>query len=278
VPAAPTLLARYFANDLAQLGERLVLALDDVHLLKEPAIFDLLAELLRHPQACLHLVLIGRRDPPLPIATLRGRGEVAEIRARDLQFTAPETRRLLGHILGRDVDDATATEWTARTEGWVTALRLVALSLMQRYDGAAPALAALDRPRYVQEYLLADVLARLPAERRTWLLRTALLERFCAPLCEAICLDGQGCAELTGVAFIRWLQEDNLFLVSTTCFATCCANCLWSSAARPRSRPFSAARRPGSPKTGCSTRPSSTRRRPATTLWPRNWWSRGVTR
>ena len=86
-------------NDLQQITDRFILALDDIHLVRQQAIFDLLAELLRHPLPSMHLVLIGRRDPPLPIASLRARGQVTEIRARDLQFTPSETAHLLGQML-----------------------------------------------------------------------------------------------------------------------------------------------------------------------------------
>ena len=97
-PAAPSAstVARYLMNDLQQLTDRFILALDDIHLVKQQAIFDLLAELLRHPLPSMHLVLIGRRDPPLPIASLRARGQVTEIRARDLQFTPSETAHCWG--------------------------------------------------------------------------------------------------------------------------------------------------------------------------------------
>jgi LuxR family transcriptional regulator, maltose regulon positive regulatory protein len=214
VPPAPSVIARYLADDLEQTGSRLTLALDDIHSVRDPAIFDLLAELLRHPLPSLHLLLIGRRDPPLPVAAFRARGEVVEIRARDLQFTPAETARLLGQMLGREVDDATATLWTERTEGWVTALRLAALALLQRY-GEELKLAAFASPHFVQEYLLADVLAHLPAATRSWLLKTAILDRFCAPLCEAVCGDKTECASgMSGKTFLRWLREENLFLVS----------------------------------------------------------------
>lgn len=213
VPPSASTIARYLANDLEQTGARFTLALDDAHLLRDPGIFDLLAELLRYPLPSLHLVLIGRRDPPLPVATLRGRGQVVEIRARDLQFTVPETASLLMRMLGRDVDAAMAARWTERTEGWVTALRLVALSLLQRHDADDLGPDAASSPRFVQEYLLADVLAHLPEATRGWLLRTAALDRFCAPLCDAVCAANSGHDTLNGRAFIRWLQVDNLFLV-----------------------------------------------------------------
>ena len=215
VPPGPTAIARYLAHDLERTGERLTLALDDIHAVRDPAIFDLLGELLRHPLPWLHLLIVGRRDPPLPIAMLRARGQVVEIRAHELQFTPAETARLLGATLGRDIDDATAALWTERTEGWVTALRLAALALLQRNRGEDLSADVLASPQFVQEYLLADVVGRLSETTRTWLLRTSILDRFCAPLCEAVCQDETDATEeMSGKAFVRWLRDENLFLVS----------------------------------------------------------------
>jgi len=131
LPTAPVL-ARHLLNDVEQIGERFILALDDVHLIGEQAVLDFLSELLRHPSPSMSLVLIGRRDPGLPIASLRAHRQVTEIRAGDLRFTPEEAARLLGQVLRCEIDSATATEWAERTEGWVTGLLLAALSLRHR--------------------------------------------------------------------------------------------------------------------------------------------------
>ncbi len=218
-PAAPaaSTVARYLMNDLQQVTDRFILALDDIHLVRHQAIFDLLAELLRHPLPSMHLVLIGRRDPPLPIASLRARGQVTEIRARDLQFTPSETAHLLGQMLDRDIDDQIAAEWTEKTEGWVTALQLAALSLHHRDRTDDLRVGITGSTQHLKEYLLADVLAHLPPAKKEWLLKASLLDRFCAPLCEAACGSqsdsAAGTADLAGQEFVGWLQDDNLFLV-----------------------------------------------------------------
>jgi LuxR family maltose regulon positive regulatory protein len=211
-----SMMARYLANDLCQIAERFILALDDIHLVKQQAIFDLLAELLRHPLPSVHLVLIGRRDPPLPIASLRARGELTEIRARDLQFTPAETAQLLRQMLDRDIDDGIAAEWTEKTEGWVTALRLAALALLQRPQMDDLRIGITGSPQYLQAYLLADILASLLPAKKEWLLRASLLDRFSASLCEAACRPDANAhgGDLTGNEFVRWLHDDNLFLVS----------------------------------------------------------------
>jgi len=216
VASAPVL-ARYLLNDLAQIEERFILALDDVHLIHEQAICELLGELLHHSPPFLHLVLVGRHDPDLPIPSLRARSQVTEVRAQDLRFTPEETAGLLRQMLLREVDEAVAAEWTRRTEGWVTALRLAALSLRHRDWSDDLALNIEGDNRYIQEYLLAEVLSHLPAAKQAWLLKTSILDRFCAPLIEAVCLSDSDksvrLANVTGEVFISRLKRENLFLV-----------------------------------------------------------------
>ena len=215
VPPDAAAVARYLANDFELTGARLVLALDDIHVIRNPAVFDLLGELLRHPSPSLHLLLIGRRDPPLSIASLRARGQVTEIRARDLMFTPPETACFLGQMLHRDIPADVAAEWTQKTEGWVTALHLAALSLLQCSQTDEVRTGLLLNPQFIQEYLLEDVLARMPPAKRQWLLRASLLDRFSAPMCQTVCRsDADQESGLTGTEFVCWLRDDNLFLVT----------------------------------------------------------------
>lgn len=207
---SPAVLARHILNDLAQIDEPFILVLDDFHCIVDPKALDLVNELLRYPPLGMHLVLISRYDPPLPIPSLRARRQMTEIRARDLRFSAQETQRLLEHILNRPVDEVVAAEWTDKTEGWVTAIRLAALSLRHRAPTASLTTDAPMDSHYLQEYLLAEVLAQQTPAIQAWLLKTSLLDRFCAPLAEAVC---GGEDDMTGKEFIRWLQDSNLFAV-----------------------------------------------------------------
>ncbi len=206
--------ARYLLSDLDQIGEPFVLVLDDVHLIREQVVHNLLAGLLRHPLPNFQLVLATRRDPPLPLATMRARGQMTEIRARDLRFSVSETSQLMEKRLGYKVDDTVVSEWTAKTEGWATAIHLATLSLQYRstHDFS---LDFREDSGFVQDYLMAEVLSRLPGERHDWLLSTSVLDRFCASLCEAVC--GQDCVgntpDMTGEGFIRWLLDSNLFVI-----------------------------------------------------------------
>ncbi|MFL7868117.1 MAG: LuxR C-terminal-related transcriptional regulator [Anaerolineales bacterium] len=217
-PSLPAgiILARHLILDLDQIETPIWLVLDDIHQIHQPSIFHFLEALLNHPSQVLHLVLVGRQDPPLPIASLRAYQRVTEIRLRDLRFSTDETARFLQQTLNRTISAETATEWTQNTEGWPVALRLAALSLRGRSQQADLSVNIPADNQFLHEYLLAEVLARQPALQQSCLLKTALLDRFCAPLCEAVCqeADGDGGVEMTGERFIQWLQKSNLFLIN----------------------------------------------------------------
>ena len=214
LPSAPRL-ARYLLNDLTQKTVPFILVLDDIHIIHEESIFDFLSELLQHAPAGMHLVLIGRQDPPLPVASLRAYRRITEVRLRQLRFSTVETAALLTQRLQRVIDEDLAGAWTERTEGWAVALNLAALSLQRReMTDLAPAI--WGDSRYLHHYLLAEVLGSLTPAKQAWLLKTSLLDRFCAPLCEVVCQEEGQESEgepLTGEAFIAWLRQANLFLI-----------------------------------------------------------------
>ena len=214
--APPATLARHLLADLDQLETPFLLVLDDIHFIRDQSIFTFLETLLIHPTPVLHLMLVGRQDPPLPLASWRAYEHITEIRMHDLRFTSPETALYLSKMLQRDVSENVALEWTDKTEGWIVALRLAAFSLHYRPHSSSLAVPVPGDNQFLQEYLLTEVLARLPASLRSCLLKTAQLDRFCAPLCEAICteLQDNGFSRMNGEQFIDWLQESNLFLIS----------------------------------------------------------------
>jgi len=217
VPNLPPVsaLAQALINDLDQIEEPYILVLDDIHRIHHPEICNLLDLLLQYPPHNLHLVLIGRHDPAFEIISLRARSLVTEIRTYDLRFTPQETACLMRRMLNREVNPAVAADWAQRTDGWVTALRLAVLSLRHRGQDDDLSLHVRGDSRYLRDYLLAEVITRLPRHYQTCLIKIAFLERFCAPLCEAICqeepeneLEG-----LNGETFIAWLESENLFLI-----------------------------------------------------------------
>ncbi len=217
VPNLPsiTVLAQTLINDLDLIHEPFILVLDDMHRIHQQEICDLLDILLQHPPRNLRLVMIGRHDPPLQISSLRARGQMTEIRTQDLRFTSHETVRLMQKMLDREVNSAVAVKWTEATEGWVTALRLAALSLRHRGQDDDLSLRVRGDSRYLRDYLFAEVLTHLPEHHQNWLIKIAFLDRFCEPLCEVICQTDATpeSHRVTGETFIDWLECENLFLI-----------------------------------------------------------------
>jgi LuxR family maltose regulon positive regulatory protein len=217
-PSLPSVavLAHHMLADLDQIEAPFLLVLDDIHHIRVESIFRFLEALLNHPSPVLHLVLVGRLDPPLPIASLRAYQRITEIRLRDLRFSPDETAQFLQQMLNRDISQDIANEWTQRTEGWPVALRLAALSFRDRPQQVDLTVSIPADNQFLQEYLMAEVLTRQPALQQSWLLKTTLLERFCAPLCEALCqeVDDDEQMQITGEHFMQWLQKSNLFLIN----------------------------------------------------------------
>lgn len=210
-----SVVARTLANDLERIQEPFTLVLDDMHCATQPEIYDLWEILLQHPPRHLHLVLISRHDPALNLANLRARSQVTEIRSRDLGFTPAETVQLMQEMLNRALDPEAAAAWTEATEGWVTALRLAALSLRHRGRENDLSVHVQGDSRYLRDYLFAEVLSHLPASYQNCLVKLAFLDRFCGPLCEAVCQTSETpeAQRLTGAAIIAWLESENLFLI-----------------------------------------------------------------
>jgi LuxR family maltose regulon positive regulatory protein len=194
-------------NDLAALGAPLVLVLDDYHLITEASCHQTLGWFLDQLPPELHVVVSTRRDPPLPLARMRARGELAELRVGELQFTGEEAAELLNGSMGLDLAAEEVARLAERTEGWAAGLVLAGLSLRGRPDPGGFIAAFSGGDRHVADYLVAEVLARQPAELRAFLLGTSVLERLSGPLCDAV-LETQGSAELLGE-----LEASNLFVV-----------------------------------------------------------------
>ena len=194
-------------NDLATVGAPLVLVLDDYHLITDATCHQTLGWFLDHLPAEVHVVLSTRLDPPLPLARMRARGELAELRVGELQFTGEEAAELLNGSMGLALAAEDVARLAERTEGWAAGLVLAGLSLRGRPDSRGFIAAFSGGDRHVADYLVAEVLERQPAELRGFLLRTSVLERLSGPLCDAV-LETQGSAELLGE-----LEASNLFVV-----------------------------------------------------------------
>ncbi|CAB1061578.1 Transcriptional activator of maltose regulon, MalT [Olavius sp. associated proteobacterium Delta 1] len=212
-PTLPSvsLLAGSFLNELELIAQPFILVLDDYHHIQDESVHDLLNQLLHHPPPSMHLVLIGRRDAPLPISTLRAQGRLTEIRTQDLRFSQAETMSFLNQLLGNPIDSSTAFALEEKTEGRVTGLRLAALSMRHRGDIEPRLLAPQVDAQYVMEYLFNEVFAHQPPEVSQYLLGTAILDHFCGPLCQAVCVPGVDpfTCDIGGWDFIAWLKREN---------------------------------------------------------------------
>jgi LuxR family maltose regulon positive regulatory protein len=194
-------------NDLDGLPTDLLLVLDDYHLVETPEVHEGMTFILEHQPPQLRLVLATRADPPLPLAQLRARGRLVEVRAADLRFTAEEAAAYLNGPMRLGLSDHDVAALEARTEGWIAALQLAALSLQGREDVSVFIAGFAGDDRYIVDYLAEEVLARQPADVREFLLQTSVLERLTGPLCDAVTGREDGKATLVA------LERANLFLV-----------------------------------------------------------------
>jgi LuxR family maltose regulon positive regulatory protein len=194
-------------NELSVRPDDVTLVLDDYHLADTPDVADTLSFLLDHRPPQLHLIISTRADPALPLPRLRARGELVEIRASDLRFTTQEAATYLNtvHDLRLSASDVDALE--SRTEGWVAALQLAALSLHGHDDSAAFVATFAGDDRFVVDYLVDEVLDQQPAALRRFLLDTSVLDRLNGALCDAV-TDGSG-----GRGSLETLERRNLLLI-----------------------------------------------------------------
>jgi LuxR family maltose regulon positive regulatory protein len=196
-------------NELCTLVEDVVVVLDDYHVIDTHAVHDMISFLLEHLPLRTHLVIATRVDPPLPLARLRARGHLSEIREADLRFTCEEAAALLNRTMGLRLSAEDIAALEARTEGWVAGLQLAGLSLrgLARGDVAGFIDAFAGSHRYIVDYLVEEVLSRQSEEVQSFLLQTSILDQMNGPLCDALTqrADGQ--------AMLERLERANLFLV-----------------------------------------------------------------
>jgi LuxR family transcriptional regulator, maltose regulon positive regulatory protein len=184
-----------------------VLILDDYHLVEAPPVHDSVAFLLDRLPPGLRLMLATRADPPLPLARLRGRGQLAELHAGDLRFTLAETAAFLREVTGLDLPAASVAALQDRTEGWAAGVQLAALSLRGQADPAGFIATFAGSHRYVLDYLTEEVLAGQPEQVLRFLLETSVLDRLCGPLCDAVT------GRTDSQALLEELDRANLFVV-----------------------------------------------------------------
>ena len=208
-PPIETVLATLL-NELTRISHDVVLVLDDYHVIDARDIHDGMVFLLDHLPPRLHLVIASRADPALPLARLRARGELVEIRAEDLRFTPDEAATYLKDTMGLDVTPSEVAALEERTEGWIAALQLAALSMQGRDDVAGFIAGFAGDDRYIVDYLVEEVLQRQPESVRSFLQQTSILDRLSGPLCDAVTGQDSG----VGKAMLEALERANLFVVA----------------------------------------------------------------
>ncbi len=200
------------ANEMNSILEPFVLVLDDFHVIHSQADLKMLSHLLEHLPPQAHLAILTRSDPPLPLARLRSRGQLLDIRADQLRFTHAEVAAFLNDAMKLALSAGDLTALEARTEGWIAGLQLAALSMQASKDIHGFVSAFTGSHHYVMDYLVEEVLKLQPKKVSTFLLQTSILDRMCGKLCEAVVsTDEDGPAN--GQAMLESLEEMNLFTV-----------------------------------------------------------------
>lgn len=206
-------IANSLISELAELQQPLILALDDVQDIRDPDVMYLLDALLGQPLPGLHVMLLTRREPPLPWAKLRMRGQVTDIRSQDLRFSAQEAAAFLQHAIDMPLSEEAIGALVEDTEGWPAGLRLATLTLRHGGDDIDRRIATLHAEnRHVTAYLVDEVLSRVPSDIAQFLIRTSILDRLCGPLCDTV--TGVQGMPSRGPAHLAWLASANLFITS----------------------------------------------------------------
>ncbi len=206
-PPPPETVLTSLINDIATTPRPFILVLDDYHLISALPIHQQIGFLLEHQPPHMHLVIATREDPPLPLSRLRARGQMVDLRQTDLRFTDKEAADFLRQVMQLELSSVEIAALHRRTEGWIAGLQLVALSMQGSADVQRLVESFTGSHRYVLDYLIDEVFRRQPAGVQDFLLKTSILDRFTAPLCDAIAERDDSRGVLLN------LEHANLFIV-----------------------------------------------------------------
>lgn len=195
-------------NEIDAFPDSFALVLDDFHVIDSPAIHRALAVLVDHLPPRMHLIITSRADPPLPLAQMRARGDLVEIRAFDLRFTPEQAAAFLNETMGLNLSAENIAALEARTEGWIAGLQLAALSMRGHKDLDGFVAAFAGSHRFILDFLVEQVLERQVPGIQDFLLETSILDRFTAALCDAV-RAGKDSRQI-----LEQIEQANLFLVS----------------------------------------------------------------
>jgi LuxR family maltose regulon positive regulatory protein len=196
-------------NEVTTIPDNFVLVLDDYHVIDSKPVDEAITFLLEHLPPHMHLVIASREDPPLPLARLRARGQLAELRAADLRFTPSEAAEFLNQVMGLNLPAEDIAALETRTEGWIAGLQLAALSMQGHQDATSYIQSFTGSHRFVLDYLVEEVLQQQSESVQTFLLRTSILGRMCGPLCDAVLLAPSSFGQET----LEYLERANIFIV-----------------------------------------------------------------
>ena len=194
-------------NEITTIPDYFVLVLDDYHVVDAKSIDDALTFLLEHQPPQMHLVIASREDPNLPLARMRVRGQLTELRVKELRFTSSEAAGFLNQAMDLDLSAEEIAALETRTEGWIAGLQMAALSMQGRDDTAAFIQAFAGSHHFVFDYLVGEVLGRQPEHVRSFLQQTSILDRLSGPLCETVT------GQQDGKGTLQTLEQDNLFII-----------------------------------------------------------------
>jgi LuxR family maltose regulon positive regulatory protein len=208
-PPALTAMTVTLINEIADDDSPFVLVLDDYHLISARSIHDTLSFLLDNLPPQMHVVILGRADPPISLARLRACGEMIELRADDLRFMPEETAAFLNDVMNLGLMEPQIAALDRRTEGWIAGLQLASLSLqgLLREDADRLIGAFAGSHRYVMDYLVEEVFDRQPPDVQQFLLQTSILDHLCGALCDAVT------GQTESAAMLERLERANLFIV-----------------------------------------------------------------
>jgi LuxR family maltose regulon positive regulatory protein len=212
LPQAEAVIAELI-NNVAANSTQFLLVLDDYHLIENEWIHAALGFLAEHQPPGMHLILVTRVDPPLPLARLRGRGQITEIRDHNVRFTAEESAQFLNEVMELDLPARAVSTLEWRTEGWIAGLQMAAISMQGRRDGDLNAFieAFGGTNRYILDYLMEEVLDQQTPAVQGFLIETSILERMCVPLCDAVRY-GEA-ATRDSQTILAHLERTNLFVL-----------------------------------------------------------------
>jgi LuxR family maltose regulon positive regulatory protein len=214
-------------NEINNVPDSFIFVLDDYHVIDDESVDDALTFLIEHQPPQMHLVIATREDPSLPLARLRARGQLTELRAADLRFTPAEAAEFLNRMMELNLSDGDIAALESRTEGWIAGLQMAALSMRDHEDIAGFIKGFSGTNRYILDYLLEEVMAGQPPEIQHFLLYTSILERLTAGLCDAVLANDEGVqgkgndrstvpesfSVSQSASILKFLERANLFLV-----------------------------------------------------------------